>query len=796
MRKTISALLAIAFVFAIPALRAADTKSGTCLRRLTYLHNLELKGGAYTAEINLHPFGLKDMAPYVLEGPGAKGATYTIRLNGKEYGTVSGDKWSLELPLGSLIPTGNQIEIVVSGKDPNITDEERISLSGHFTAEKGPRMSARDLMAKHLDTSIPELQKVSSMASSGNVAGATAAFAAYVRKHFDLPESTKKSYLDPDDRDRYDTEHYGPMAKEYWAFSVGKYQFKEKRINWQFNPTWNGYCEWWCHVAYMTSMDYLVRLYALKHDEQAAAIARDQYQAFFEDEPVPLPGHVNIIWRSLEIGGRVQGIMPNGLYFLMKSKGTTDEFIVTFLCSIWEHMDSLRYHHAGGGNWLTTEMTGLFSATYLFPYFKENAEWREFSLGLINRELAQQVYPDGQQVELSTGYHIGVAKSFMRVPTICKFAGVEPPAECMRVIYRMLKPDMAMMRPDWRMPSLNDAGNARVDEFVKWGYGLFPERKGLRWFATTGKEGKPPKGLSGLLPYAGWVVMRNSWKPDAVWVQMDCAPFGIGHQHEDKLAIQAYAYGVEMLNEGGWFDYDTSEMRKYVLSTRSHNTIRIDGHDQNRMDGYRWDPADVNKKADVFFKTIKDKQDNPVVDIAEATYDEGYGERKQPKDFVTHKRRLLYFHQSEGLSPFFVVIDRLSVKDARVRTFEQIWHLQTGDFVKLENQFFLAKYPNGAGLAASFSDPESKVVDKRGQKKPEYQGWNPGRWDLHNATPIATPIYCGELKKTKRIVTVFHPLKGSGEYICAVKASTDIKDNTLTIVTSRGREIKLNEEGK
>ena len=35
------------------------------------------------------------------------------------------------------------------------------------------------------------------------------------------------------------------------------------------------------------------------------------------------------------------------------------------------------------------------------------------------------------------------------------------------------------------------------------------------------------------------------------------------------------------------YAYDTSEMRKYVLSTRAHNTIRIDGKDQNTRRSWR-----------------------------------------------------------------------------------------------------------------------------------------------------------------------------------------------------------------
>ena len=76
--------------------------------------------------------------------------------------------------------------------------------------------------------------------------------------------------------------------------------------------------------------------------------------------------------------------------------------------------------------------------------------------------------------------------------------------------------------------------------------------------------------------------MRSGWERDARYLLLDVGPFGYGHQHEDKLNLLLHAYGRLLLAEGGNYAYDSSEMRRYVLSTRAHNTIRVDGHDQNR----------------------------------------------------------------------------------------------------------------------------------------------------------------------------------------------------------------------
>ena len=104
----------------------------------------------------------------------------------------------------------------------------------------------------------------------------------------------------------------------------------------------------------------------------------------------------------------------------------------------------------------------------------------------------------------------------------------------------------------------------------------YPSRSDFAWAHSEGKQGKSPAVTSCAFDYAGYYIMRTSWKPDAVWALFDGGPFGYGHQHEDKLNVLLHAYGRLLLTEGGNYAYDTSEMRKYVLSTRGaqHNSCR------------------------------------------------------------------------------------------------------------------------------------------------------------------------------------------------------------------------------
>ena len=147
-----------------------------------------------------------------------------------------------------------------------------------------------------------------------------------------------------------------------------------------------------------------------------------------------------------------------------------------------------------------------------------------------------------------------------------------------------------LSRPDRYLPAVNDSGLVSLVGQMKSAIRLYPNRADFRWFATEGSEGHAPDYLSYVFPYAGAVVFRSSWAKDAVWCYMDCSPFGRGHQHEDKLNVLISAYGKNMVVEPGNYAYDGSEMRKYVLSTRAHNTILVDGLEQRTRRGWKWHP--------------------------------------------------------------------------------------------------------------------------------------------------------------------------------------------------------------
>ena len=104
--------------------------------------------------------------------------------------------------------------------------------------------------------------------------------------------------------------------------------------------------------------------------------------------------------------------------------------------------------------------------------------------------------------------------------------------------------------------------------------------------AIDGVQPKAPVDLppSKLFDFIGWAVFNTDLVDgrDGVTVAMRSGPFYAGHQHEDLNSFVIYAYGEPVAIDGGHYDwYGSPQFTKWSTLTRAHNTLLIDGLDQN-----------------------------------------------------------------------------------------------------------------------------------------------------------------------------------------------------------------------
>jgi len=267
---------------------------------------------------------------------------------------------------------------------------------------------------------------------------------------------------------------------------------------------------------------------------------------------------------------------------------------------------------------------------------------------------------------------------------------------------------------------------------MRQGFAFFPGRTDFAWAASDGAEGVCPAPGSSAFPYAGHFVMRTGWQEDDAYLFFDGGPFGYGHQHEDKLSLVVYAHGRAHIVDPGNYPYDASQWRRYVLSTRAHNTVMVDGLEQNR----RGLPRDRYVVSEPLPHTWVSE---PEYDYVSAAYSEGYGPERDRT--VTHTRSILFL--KPGL---WFVTDILVPSDDRTHRYEAMFHLDAvgaervagGRGVETRNVG-----ESNVGIYGLATGAEISVEIVCGQEDPVVQGWIP-RGGPYECQPIPTAVFSAE----------------------------------------------------
>ncbi|MDD4872263.1 MAG: alginate lyase family protein [Kiritimatiellae bacterium] len=597
------------------------------------------------------------------------------------------------------------------------------------TAETGPGLTDAQFFAM-LDLDRADLTAVKAAVTKSDWPAAKHAFAEHLRNR-KIPSWT----FDPKSVGRDPKRRITGTEKalKHQLRSIGiDWQFGET-IDWKFNPTtqpdskWPVNHEWTWQLSRHPMWIDLGRAFYATGNEKYAMEFVAQLKSWTRDCPVPVKKADNKAfsrWRTIEAGIRAGSVWPEVYHLFLASKSFDDDALILMMKSFAEHAIYLMQFFTKG-NWLAMESNGLYHVGALFPEFKDAKTWRDTAIDRIYREMDIQVYPDGAQIELAPGYHGVTVHNFLGPVNLVPLTGFELPKDYVTKMEKMFDYFLFSMQPTRKTPALNDSGAGAVTRWMETGAKLFPHREDFLWVATDGKQGKAPVQISYRFPYAGQFFMRSGWDRNAVWLCMEGGPFGFGHQHEDKLGVTLTAFGKSLLVEGGVYTYDASDWRRYVLSSRAHNVVMVDGFDQNRRKSPR----------ETF--VVKDPlphvwESNATFDHVMAVYEEGWGPKAER--IVEHTRHVLFIKPD-----LFAIVDELEPKDDKAHTYEMLFHLDASD-VKVDG-LRVTTQDKGANLTILAFGADGVGIVK-GQKEPVVQGWLPDSSSGYGGVrPIPTAIY-------------------------------------------------------
>lgn len=218
------------------------------------------------------------------------------------------------------------------------------------------------------------------------------------------------------------------------------------------------------------------------------------------------------------------------------------------------------------GNHLLKDLKALIWAGRFFAT-AEAKQWLELGTRLLERELKDQILPDGLHYERSPAYHAQVFVDLLE----CYQCLDDSPFKT--ELYRSLRLAAQALadttHPDGLCSHFNDGG-------LNMAYK--PEDCLAAWENLSGERVQARKSFA--LEPAGFYGVRN----DQDFLLIDCGPIGPdylpGHGHGDIFAFEWSLDGERIIVDTGVFEYSKGQKRSYARSTQAHNTLTLDGDDQ------------------------------------------------------------------------------------------------------------------------------------------------------------------------------------------------------------------------
>ena len=536
----------------------------------------------------------------------------------------------------------------------------------HVRRPAGPRMSDAELLDA-LDLDRPDLRAVARAARRGDTDRAVAAYASYLRKATLPAIGPSANYP-----------HWRPSSADDICRHLILEQQLPRKIDWQCNPI--GYLEWnhafnrhvWMTTltrAFHAAPEGRRRRYARKLDALMASWIRQN------PEPVGHNGGLDPAWETLSTSCRMNWAWPYVLEVARTSPDFRDRTLVDIAKMVHAHAEHL-IGYWGHCNWVISESAAILTAAGLFPEFRRAPRWMTLATKRLERQMREQVFPDGAQYELSPGYHTMCANLFHLAHTRANARGHAFSPRFRRHLDAMFDYLVAITRPDGTYPVMNDAGtclprgNARL-----LAAGEAEKRADWIWAGSGGSRGTPPTVGSRHFPDAGHAVMRSGWDVDDRWAFIDMAQFGAAHWHEDKLQVELYAYGTAFLVDPGISSYQQDPVVRHFRRSDAHNTVNIDGTGQwRRRSGdvarYQSSSRGLNLWAA-----------GRGLDVAQGQYDEPYGETERGPHStllrsthaadvirgITHTRTLVFVRPD-----YWLILD--SITGRGTHRADALWH--------------------------------------------------------------------------------------------------------------------------
>lgn len=519
----------------------------------------------------------------------------------------------------------------------------------------------------------------------------------------------------------------------------GRFSFLNREVRFAGAPGWNDpnlSQLWRYHLHYFGCVQDLLIASAAGENEQAFATFRRLARSWIEDNR----RLVGDGWHPYTISLRLVNWLNAASGWAGQLAADT-AFRTEFFDSLYSQAKLL----AGNlefdvrGNHLLENLRALIWAGVAFAG-DEARGWLDRSLGILEREVGEQVLADGCHFERTPGYHWVVLKDLLE---IALWLRRNRPGELDWLddaIRRMMKHGTTMLPRGGNVPLLKDTAwdaAPAPDEVLEAGAIYFNNLR-FKYTAFCGLYSHLLFGSAAAGEFDGWpinrevcvstppgsggyAVLRDDASGDHLVfdVGRPCPDYLPAHAHADMLGFELVVGGERVVVDSGVYEYSAGLWRDFFRSTRAHNTVEVDGENQSEV----WSSFRVARRARPH--DIRWRAADEVVTV-QASHD-GY---LRLRARVWHRRTL---HWQKG--EFWLIWDELEGRGK----FQGLSHLHLRTELELQASSAAVWRIVGSSqrlwISATGHDSSSLI---QGQMAPEVQGWYSECFGQRQPNPVLT----------------------------------------------------------
>ena len=531
------------------------------------------------------------------------------------------------------------------------------------------------------------------------------------------------------------------------ALAQGRFGFLNQEVAYPGDVAWNDHHVsqlWRYHLHYFDYVSDMMILAALGRDALAWDTFRRLADSWIRNNQ-KLSGDG---WHPFTISVRVVNWVEAFHFWRTRFKEER-EFERRFLASLHAQTailaSSLEYDVRG--NHLIKNLRGLIWGGLAFEDDKAE-RWLRTGIALLEKELDEQVLPDGGHFERAPGYHEAVLKDCLEIAVVLQrnMPGVSY-SWLDKTLRQMLKYLVSVLPESADLPLIKDtawdaapapkdllaAGALYFDDpafKISEEINLYPRMIFPKEAADLLKNrpANPRELPSTALRKSGFYIMRNLEGSDHMIIDGGkvCPDYLPAHAHADMFSYELTAWGKRVVVDSGVHSYSAGPWRDYFRSTRAHNTVEVAGQDQSEVWGSfrvarRARPLDVEWRPEERRALFQGRHD-------------GYRRLAVP---VIHRRIVVW-----EADLFWLVVDELKGNgvtraESHVHLHPHIMPEKSGEWSWRLNGSPSPLWVHAFGATGSFVT--------RGQTTPFIQGWYSEQFGIRVPNSVITLQYDGAL---------------------------------------------------